>query len=398
MDNLQKVNDLIAEVSKSPKWELDKIVVDLNSALSDLTPEELKDIHNKVLKSIEDWNFKHRFNTNTIQGVFNSKINDLSDPIDSVWDGTDDDWREKKRNKIKPNSDKNWLTRLLAKKARKKVELSWYQKLKLNLKEVNQSIDDYFKTKEVKDDYKRDMYDKKLDNIKLESNILFSEIRKDHLDENWQMLLAHDLDYQKKAEKLKKLLEEVLILSKGNNELRVHLQSLSDDLSDFMAQHDADLEKDNVESSTKMKEYHNKSKQTKANILKEKDIVIREEELKQKLNKLDTDTSIHKIKNDIKSDKSDKENKFANAQEKTAIEKKDHTYEANTKIKKNTIEKQKSKYQHRKANTQTKTDNIETELHKAKEFWIYQVKTMGNKVLEWTKLTLKSIFKRKYWK
>ena len=85
------------------------------------------------------------------------------------------------KGKQKSNS---WFTKLLEKKARKKVELSLYQKLKLNFKEFNQALDNYSKTKGIKDDYKRDIYDKKLDQIQLDSNVLFSEIKKDHLNRN----------------------------------------------------------------------------------------------------------------------------------------------------------------------------------------------------------------------
>lgn len=77
MDNLLNTQSILNQIISSKKGELDKIVIDLNDALSGLSLKELNLIHDKFVQSISDWVFQNKFNENTTRWVLNSKLNDL---------------------------------------------------------------------------------------------------------------------------------------------------------------------------------------------------------------------------------------------------------------------------------------------------------------------------------
>lgn len=327
----------------------------------------------------------------------------ISDTIESRIDmltnhTLNNNWWSKKGYSPKPHNPyrKSWFTKLLEKKARKKSKLSWYQKTKLKIKELDQAISDYNKTKKVKKDYKQDLYDRNLDQIQLESNMVFSKIRNKHLEENWDMIYSHDVDYEQKAEHLKKLLDDTLELSKDNNEIRVHLQSLSDDLEVYLKQNNANIEKDRIETLTKIKKSHEVSLTEQESIKSKLEQDLRGEKSKQYKDRLVEETKRKKVKNQNKKHRAQVDFENAEEENKQSKTQKDDTHKTNIDIRENTNKTQKAKYQKRKNKTQEKVDNIATQTHKAKEFSISQVKTAANKTRERAKSAIKGVFKRKY--
>ena len=106
MSDLIKINETIQTIKNSNKPELDLLVKNLDKALLWLSQEELIPIHNNILQSIKDWEFKNHFNKISIQWVFHSRLTDHSVIFKA----------EEKKRKIQEEEDKK------AEAERKKLE------------------------------------------------------------------------------------------------------------------------------------------------------------------------------------------------------------------------------------------------------------------------------------
>lgn len=71
-----KVDNMLNQIINAKESKLDSIVWDLNKALLDISEEELREAHQKVLENINNKNIKYKFNENLIRWVLDARLED----------------------------------------------------------------------------------------------------------------------------------------------------------------------------------------------------------------------------------------------------------------------------------------------------------------------------------